>query len=186
MKNFIAVLVGILNSLFATPVDIATQTSAPEASIRPNMRPTSVKNIDHIKEFEQLRLQAYLPTPNDRWTIGWGHTRNVIPNSIITVEMAERYLRDDLAWVEDAIEVWVKVPLNQNQYDALAGLIFNIGETHFSNSTVLRKLNQEDYDGAADAFLMWNKQRSKKTGELVVLRGLDRRRNIERDMFLKG
>lgn len=148
--------------------------------------PTRVKDIDHIKSFEQLRLKAYKPTPNDVWTIGWGHTKTAKHGMVITEAQAEALLRDDLAWVEQTIKDLVKVPLTQKQYDALAGLIFNIGRTNFSKSTVLKRLNAYDYEGAADAFLMWNKQRNKKTGKLEVLKGLVRRRKEEREMFLEG
>jgi len=142
-----------------------------------------IKNIDAIKEHEALRLTAYLPTKDDVWTIGWGHTRTARQGMVITVAQAEALLRDDLAWVEDTIDALVKVPITQNQRDALGSLIFNIGRPNFSKSTVLRKLNAGDYRGAADAFLMWNKQRDKKTGQMNVLRGLTKRREQERAMF---
>jgi lysozyme len=142
-----------------------------------------IKNIDAIKEHEALRLTAYLPTKDDVWTIGWGHTKTARQGMVITVAQAEALLRDDLAWVEDTIDALVKVPITQNQRDALGSLIFNIGRTGFSKSTVLRKLNAGDYRGAADAFLMWNKQRDKKTGKMNVLRGLTKRREQERAMF---
>jgi lysozyme len=146
-------------------------------------RVVRIKNIDAIKEHEALRLTAYLPTKDDVWTIGWGHTRTARQGMVITVAQAEALLRDDLAWVEDTIDALVKVPITQNQRDALGSLIFNIGRTSFSKSTVLRKLNAGDYRGAADAFLMWNKQRDKKTGKMNVLRGLTKRREQERVMF---
>lgn len=143
-----------------------------------------IKNIDLIKRHEGLRLQAYLPTPNDKWTIGYGHTKTAHKGMIITESKAEELLRQDLAWVEDCIKKLVKVPLTQNQYDAVASLVFNIGEGNFSGSSVLRRLNDKDYQGAADAFLMWNKQRSKTTGKLGVLKGLTKRREEERKLFL--
>ena len=148
--------------------------------------PTRVSDIDHIKKEEQLRLTAYLPTPNDTWTIGWGHTKKAKRGMVITEEEAEELLRFDLKWVEDTIADLVKVPLTQQQYDALAGLIFNIGRPNFKTSTVLRRLNASDYVGAADAFMLWTKQRNKKTGKLEVLNGLVSRRTEERKMFLNG
>jgi lysozyme len=141
------------------------------------------RNIDAIKKHEALRLTAYLPTKDDVWTIGWGHTKTAKQGMVITEAQAEVLLRQDLSWVEDVIRRRVTVPLTQNQYDALASLIFNIGEGNFSRSTVLRRLNAGDYRGAADAFLMWNKQRDRKTGQMNVLRGLTRRREEERAMF---
>lgn len=141
------------------------------------------QNIDKIKNHEQLRLTAYLPTKNDVWTIGWGHTKTARQGMVITEAQAEQLLRQDLAWVEDTIKKLVKVPLEQNQFDALASLIFNIGGGAFAKSTVLRKLNAGDYKGAADAFLMWDKQRDRQTGQMTRLRGLTIRRNEERALF---
>ena len=145
---------------------------------------TKLKNVELIKRHEGLRLKAYLPTPNDKWTIGYGHTKTAKPGMVITEAEAERLLLQDLAWVEAVIKKHVKVTLTQNQYDAIASLIYNIGEGGFVGSTVCRKLNEKDYKGAADAFRMWNKQRSKKTGQLEVLRGLTKRREEERSLFL--
>lgn len=142
-----------------------------------------IKNVDAIKDHEALRLTAYLPTKNDVWTIGWGHTKTAKQGMVITEAQAEQLLRDDLVWVEAAIDRMVKAPITQNQRDALGSLIFNIGATNFSKSTVLRKLNAKDYKGAADAFLMWDKQKDKQTGQMVALRGLTRRRQQERDLF---
>lgn len=141
------------------------------------------QNIDKIKDHEKLRLTAYLPTKNDVWTIGWGHTKTAKQGMVITEAQAEQLLRQDLDWVEATIKRLVKVPLKQNQFDALASLIFNIGGGAFTKSTVLRKLNAGDYKGAADAFLMWDKQRDRQTGQMTKLRGLTIRRNEERALF---
>jgi lysozyme len=145
---------------------------------------TKLKNVELIKRHEGLRLQAYLPTPNDKWTIGYGHTKTAHKGMIITEAKAEELLLKDLAWVEAAIKKHVKVPLTQNQYDAVASLVYNIGEGNFSESSVCRRLNAGNYGGAADAFLLWNKQRNKTTGKLGVLKGLTRRREEERSLFL--
>lgn len=142
-----------------------------------------IKNVDAIKDHEALRLTAYLPTKNDVWTIGWGHTKTAKQGMVITETQAEQLIRDDLEWVEAVIDRMVKVAITQNQRDALGSLIFNIGATNFSKSTVLRKLNAKDYKGAADAFLMWDKQKDKQTGQMVALRGLTKRRQQERDLF---
>jgi lysozyme len=67
----------------------------------------------------------------------------------------------------------VKVPLTQKQFDALYSLCFNIGETNFKKSTVVKKINENDLQGAADAILMWNKP------DVLV-----NRRKRERALFL--
>lgn len=137
-----------------------------------------IVNDNLIKKWEELRLEAYLPTKDDVLTIGWGHTRNVYPGMVITKEEAEMFFGEDVRWVEKALNRLVKVPLNQNQFDALASLVFNIGETQFRTSTILRKLNAGDYEGAAAEFPKWRKQKGK------VLRGLVRRRAEEMEYFL--
>lgn len=181
MKTLTAVLKGLFS-----PRPAAQPVAKPAPTPAQLFQPTKVERVDIIKASEQLRLTAYMPTKNDVWTIGWGHTRTAKAGMRITVTEAERLLQRDLAWVRVAIARNVKVALTQPQYDALASLIFNIGEGNFARSTVLRRLNASDYVGAANAFTMWNKQRSRKTGKMVVLRGLTRRRAEERALFLEG
>lgn len=82
---------------------------------------------------------------------------SVASGMTITAEKSSELLKEDLQWVEDAISSLVRVPLNQNQYDALCSLIFNIGKSAFAGSTVLRQLNLKNYQAAADAFLLWKK-----------------------------
>ena len=135
-------------------------------------------DVELIKVSEGLRLEAYLPTPNDVWTIGYGHTKTAKPGMRITQAGAEALLKHDLAWVEAALKKYIKVSLTQNQYDALASFVYNLGETNFKNSTLLKMLNKGDYQGAADQLLRWDKQKGK------VLKGLTIRRNHERDLFL--
>ena len=137
-----------------------------------------VHNIDIIKEHEGLRLEAYLPTPNDVWTIGYGHTHTTKQGMKITAGQAESLLRKDITWVEKAVNKLVVVPLTQNQFDALASFVFNVGEGAFSSSTLLRLLNAGDYEGAANQLLRWNKQKGR------VLNGLTKRREEERKLFL--
>lgn len=133
--------------------------------------------VDFIKGFEELKLVAYKPTKDDVWTIGWGHTKGVKEGDVITEAEAEAFLREDIAVAEDAIARNVKVKLNQNQYDALVSFVFNIGEPQFKKSTMLRKVNAEDFAGASAEFPRWNKQKRR------VLAGLTRRRKGERERF---
>lgn len=137
-----------------------------------------VKNLDIIKRHEGLRLEAYMPTPNDVPTIGYGHTKGVKMGMRITNAQAEEYLKQDIAWAQDAVNSLVKVRLTQNQFDALVSFVFNVGASAFTKSTLLRMLNGGDYQGAADQFLRWDKQGGK------VLRGLTKRRAEERALFL--
>lgn len=133
--------------------------------------------LDLIKASEGLRLNAYMPTPQDVPTIGYGHTKTAKMGMKITERGAEELLKQDLAWVEASIAKNVIVPLNQSQYDALCSFIYNLGSTNFRRSTLLDKLNSSDYEGAADEFLRWDKQGAK------TLNGLTIRRKAERALF---
>lgn len=179
IKQIIKFLVSLLGS---KSVDTPKQE---EGELPKKPSAMRLQDIEMIKEHEGLRLNAYLPTKNDVWTIGYGHTKTAHKGMIITQERAEQLLREDIKWVEKAIRENVKVPLTQNQYDALGSLIYNIGAGAFSKSTLLSRLNNGDYVGAANQFLVWNKQTNRKTGVKEVLPGLVRRRKAERELFLK-
>lgn len=97
---------------------------------------------------------------------------------VITESQAETFLQDDLQPIYTILRQWVKVPLTQGQFHVLCSFIFNCGSDNFSGSTLLKKLNQGDYTGAAAEFSRWNKAAGK------VMRGLDNRRASERQMFL--
>lgn len=140
-----------------------------------------------IAGHEGVRLTAY-PDPatgGEPWTIGVGHTSaagapKVTKGMTITAAQCDEILSRDLATFEDAVEDSVAVPLNQNQFDALVSLAFNIGAGAFGRSTLVKKLNAGDYQGAADQFTVWNKAAGK------VMKGLVTRRAAERALFLKG
>ncbi len=142
---------------------------------------TNQAGLELIKMFEGLRLEAYVDAVGV-WTIGYGHTKTARRGMVITEEQAEALLREDLQDAENAVNRLVKVPLNENEFSALASLVFNIGSGNFQKSTVLRRLNAEDRVGAADAIEWWNKGRV--NGVLTTLPGLVRRRAAEKALFL--
>ncbi|NUG50169.1 lysozyme [Acinetobacter lactucae] len=144
---------------------------------------TSNAGIDLISSFEGVRLKAY-DDGVGVWTIGIGTT--IYPNGVkvkkgdtCTLEQAKSFFTHDLKRFESSVNSLVKVPLSQNQFDALVSLSYNIGSGAFKNSTLLKKLNAKDYSGAAEQFLVWNKADGK------VMKGLVRRREAERALFLK-
>ncbi|NJR65394.1 MAG: lysozyme [Leptolyngbyaceae cyanobacterium CRU_2_3] len=138
---------------------------------------TSAKGVSLIKSFEGLRLDAYLD-PVGIWTIGYGTTKGIKAGMRITEAQAETYLREDLQRFEQAVQDNVKVSLSSDQFSALVSFTYNVGEGALASSTLLRLLNQGDYQGAADQLLRWNK------GDGQELPGLTRRRKAERAMFL--
>ena len=141
------------------------------------------KNIDIIIQFEGFESDPYF-CPAGVATIGYGST--LYPNGkkvrltdkAITKDEAITLLYDTLGTYEKAIHDNVKAPINQNQFDALVSFVYNVGAGNFAKSTLLKKLNKADYQGAADEFLRWNKAGGK------VLNGLTRRRDAERSLFL--
>lgn len=144
---------------------------------------TASAGLTMIKDFESLRLNAY-DDGVGVWTIGYGTIKypngvRVKKGDVCTIAQAESYLSNDLKTFENAINKLVKVPLTQNQFDAIASLVYNIGETNFSTSTLLKKLNAGDYTGASNEFPRWNRGGGK------VLNGLVRRRAEEQKLFNK-
>ncbi|MFK3971128.1 lysozyme [Pseudomonas sp. NPDC087358] len=140
----------------------------------------SQKGIDLIKSSEGLSLTAY-PDPAtgaEPWTIGYGTTRGVKPGMKITAEQAEQYLKADVARFEPELAALVKVPLTQNQWDALMSFVYNLGTPNLASSTLLKLLNAGDYVRAADQFGRWNKAAGKE------LPGLTKRRAAEQALFL--
>ena len=137
----------------------------------------SQAGIDLIKSFEGCELAAYQDQVGV-WTVGYGSTgKDVCSGLTITQDDAEGRLRDHLAGVETAINGMVRVPITQGEFDALCSFCYNLGVNALRNSTLLVKLNDSDYDGAALQFLRWNRAGG------VPVAGLTRRREAEKKRF---
>jgi lysozyme len=142
---------------------------------------TSDKGRAFIEAFEGLFLHTY----NDGTgvlTIGYGHTSAAGPPRVyqgmtITKEQADAILAADLASVEVEVEHLVKVPLNQNQFDALVSFHFNTGWLGHHGCSLLRQLNSKNYDLAAADFALYERAGGQ------IMRGLVRRRHGEMEMF---
>lgn len=145
---------------------------------------TSQAGIEFIKRHEGLRLTVYKDQAGLD-TIGYGHLN--VPGASytqITPIQAEEILRRDLARGEAAITKAVKVPLSENEYDALSSFIFNVGTGAFKASTMLKKLNAGDKAGAANEFDRW--VFITRNGEKIVSNGLAKRRGAEKAVFVSG
>jgi len=144
--------------------------------IEENIMAIAESTLDVIIREEGSRNRAYKDS-RGLWTIGVGHLikedENHLINTVLTDSQVKDLLKSDLKWCSDAVETSVQVPLQQHQFNALYSLCFNIGEKNFKNSTVVKKINSNDFQGAADAILMWNKP--------AVLIG---RRQREKALFL--
>jgi GH24 family phage-related lysozyme (muramidase) len=148
----------------------------------PNNSPAGLRTINPaglnlIKDFEGLRLNSYRDAVGV-WTIGYGHTRTAGPGQRITNEQAIALLKQDVATFEKAVTSAVRVPITNNQFAALVSFAYNVGSGALNSSTLLRRLNAGDSNGAANEFLRWNRAGGQ------VLAGLTRRRVAERDLFL--
>lgn len=120
---------------------------------------------------EGLRLTTYLD-PAGIPTIGYGHTGDdVKPGMTITRQQAENLLWDDLHKHGQAIKPYIKVPMAQEEWDALNDFAFNVGVARAKKSTLLKKLNAGDYDGFCNGYTAWVYAKGKK------LKGLVDRRN---------
>lgn len=142
---------------------------------------TSDKGIAFIKSFETLRLQAYKPVRTEKYyTIGYGHYGpDVIPGMVITEPEAEALLQTDLVDFEICVNRstagW---NLRQCQFDALVSFTFNVGVNAFQNSTLLKLIKQGASEKAIrDEFARWCYSDGR------VLKGLQRRRQAEADMY---
>lgn len=128
---------------------------------------------------EGCKLEAYLDSVGVP-TIGYGHTRGVSLGMTCSQEQAEEWLKEDLAFAEGEVNSLVKVPLTQGEFDALVDFTFNLGGGALEHSTLLKLLNEGDFQGAAEELPKWDHAGGK------VLQGLLRRRLEEKEEFLNG
>ena len=126
-----------------------------------------------IAGWEGFKSVAYIPVPGDVPTIGFGTTKDVkMGDTIDPVTALQRKIRD-VEKFEGAIKQCVHVPLAQHEYDAYLSLAYNIGSGAFCRSTLVRKLNAQDYEGACKEILKWDKFKGRP------LQGLTNRRQAE-------
>jgi len=147
---------------------------------------TSSQGRALIEQREGVVLSAYKDSAGIL-TIGVGHTSaagasKVTADMKITAAEASAILSRDLTTFEQAVSAAVKVPINQNEFDALVSLAFNIGGGAFKQSTLVKRLNAGDRQAAAQQFLVWNK--ITVNGKKQTLKGLRTRREAERKQFL--
>lgn len=139
--------------------------------------------IDLVKEFEGFSAKAY-KCPAGVWTIGYGTTAaagvGITPKEGMTISKAdaEVYLQAALSKFADQIAPFISEVINDNEFGAFVSLSYNVGASGFIKSSALRFFNAGDKEGAAKAILLWNKAGGK------VMKGLVRRREAERQLFL--
>lgn len=122
---------------------------------------------------EGYRENAYIPVAGDVPTIGYGTTKGVQLGDKTDPLSALSVAHRDIKGFEGAIKSCVKVPLHQWEYDAYTSLAYNIGSNAFCSSTLVRLLNEGQYEQACRQILRWDKFQGKP------LVGLTKRRNEE-------
>jgi GH24 family phage-related lysozyme (muramidase) len=139
----------------------------------------SNKGLDLIKFYEGLELEAYKCAAGVL-TIGYGWTHDVKEGDTITEERAEELLREGIVQYENAVHDLVDVPLEQHQFDALVSWVYNLGKANLAASTLLKKVNAQEFDEVPDQIRRWNKAGGK------VLEGLTKRRESEAKLWSTG
>ncbi|WP_051251774.1 lysozyme [Psychrilyobacter atlanticus] len=141
----------------------------------------SKQGIELIKHFESYEMKAY-KCPADVWTIGWGFTRvngvKIKKGDIMTLKVADLELIKQLKIYENVVKKVIMIKkINQNQYDALVSLCYNIGGSSFRKSDIVQLVNGRNFIGACKIFNLWSKAAGKRS------KGLLRRRMSERNLF---
>lgn len=142
---------------------------------------TSQNGIEHLKRVEGWSEVPYKDAAG-LWTIGYGHLIKPGENYTIMTDIeGEQILKMDLKIAEDAVNKFVSVELSQNMFDALVSFVFNVGVGAFEDSTLLKVLNEGDYQEAQNQMARWNKVTI--NGQKVVNQGLVSRREQEQELF---
>ncbi|MEI6707441.1 MAG: lysozyme [Methylococcales bacterium] len=147
----------------------------------------SINGRKLLEQWEGVRLIVYKDSANLP-TIAVGHLLTSSERSSgkiningeiveytngLTTEQADALLAQDLKPAETTVSNGVKVKLNQNQFDALVSFTFNVGGGAFNGSTLLKVLNQGEYDQVPSQLISCDKS----AGQVVP--GLQNRRNYE-------
>jgi lysozyme len=152
-----------------------TQQQGSTSAALPRVTPESISQAaEYIGQTEGFRETAYWDY--QQYSIGFG-TRANSANERITREEGLRRLGDNVQRFQQEVANSVTVPLTPQQMTALTSFVYNVGEGNFRESTLLRKLNAGDYEGAANEFARWNQAGGR------VLEGLVTRRAHEADLF---
>ena len=136
-----------------------------------------------LGELEGIVLRPYkdsagIPTIGIGSTYYEDGTKVTMKDKAITKERAIQLAKNVVKSFEEQVNKSIVVPMTQNQFDAMVLLCYNIGESGFAKSSVVKNFNAGNLQKAADSFLLWNKAGG------VVSKGLTNRRQKERSLFL--
>lgn len=141
----------------------------------------SLAGILSIANFEGYADKVMIPVPSDVATGGFGHADKRLPvGQYVNEAQAVAWLKEDIEKHRAYLVKCVKVPLSQSEFDAYLSFAFNVGGNAFCNSSLVKKLNSSDYQGACEGLKAWVYSGG------VKYKGLETRRNIERLMCESG
>lgn len=131
----------------------------------------SQKGLDLIKKFEGFSNKEYI-CPAGKATIGYGHVILADEHfqEPMTRREAENLLKKDLEPRQKSLNSFLKVNINQNQFDALMSLIYNIGVGNFQKSTLLKFVNDRLFDKVPNQFIRWCYISGEKSTGLITRR----------------
>jgi GH24 family phage-related lysozyme (muramidase) len=174
----------LINPVVPKPVKVVPDAKAAESTAKWTIPQAAV---DIVKFEESFMGTVY----DDRghWAYGYGHTAKLglpspQPGMTITEPEASKLLASDMTKVVGQVMPLIKVSLTPNQLGAIASFVYNVGQSNFGSSTMLKKINAGDFVGASEEFKKWNKSTNPKTQKKEVLAGLTRRREKERVLFV--
>jgi lysozyme len=138
------------------------------------------EGLQLIEEDEFCVLTAYRHFPKEPWTIGFGHTKDVVEGMTCTREQAEQWLKEDIDETCRLVKHALQVTLNNYQFSALVCLTFNIGYGRFRDSEMLKLIHAQEIFKAADEFVKFDHVGGNEVA------GLRARRLAEKELFLTG
>ena len=153
--------------------------AGPKTKVAAALLTLSLGGLAFISQNEGREHVAY-QDQTGTWTICDGHTRGVKQGQVATDAQCDAFLREDSAAAQAAVRRLVKTAVTQDQFDALVDFVFNVGETNFASSTLLREINADRCGPATAEFVRWNKSKGR------VLPGLTTRRGKEANRWSSG
>lgn len=121
--------------------------------------------------YEGFSDTVYIPVRGDAPTAGFGHKDSRLTvGERVTSAQALAWLGEDVHQAESAVRRCVSVPLYQHEFDAYVSFAFNVGGGAFCSSTLVRKLNSGDYEGACSELKRWVYAGGRKVDGLVKRR----------------
>jgi lysozyme len=137
----------------------------------------SAAGLVALASWEAFRSEPYRDI-GGVWTDGFGNTNNVQPGKPVTVPQALNQLLINVRTAEGAVNTCITKPMTQGEYDAFVKFTFNVGNSAFCNSTLVRKFNAGDNVGACNELNKWVYVKGQR------VQGLANRREAERKLCL--